>query len=395
VTPAPSYYSSLGLLVSVRGDDDAIRSRLDDLYAHCRVAPQAQAQAHAELEIELEFDGSAGVYELRADGSPCAHSPDVDGLLDWVAWKINDAAVRRVRPELVLHAAAVARDGDAVLITGPSGAGKSTLAAALTRGGASYMGDDSLVVDSVPVRIRSNPKPIAIDTAARAALLRVEPATAVNHGVFSGEQQLIGPDELGRIVAVDEAASPVLVVHSRFRAGAPTSVATLRPAAVAELLADQSFNFPAVGPTGLRAVAAVARRARGLLVEWGDLGLATGVILDALTDAITAGVPAVDDLPVAMPAGLAVEVLSGEALMWDERTGELHHLSASATAVWRACRVSTDPVVVAHLVAIGRPVGLLAEVTSCMEELESLGLLDPRTDGGSKVRTRRRGSASD
>jgi hypothetical protein len=82
-------------------------------------------------------------------------------------------------------------------------------------------------------------------------------------------------------------------------------------------------------------------------------------------------------------------------VIWHERTGELHHLSASATAVWRACRVSTDPVVVANLVAIGRPRGLLAEVASCIHELAALGLLDPYTDGRSTVRTRRRGSASD
>jgi energy-coupling factor transporter ATP-binding protein EcfA2 len=343
-----------------------------------------------------------GVYELRADGSPCAHSPERDELLDWVAWKINDTAVRHVRPELVLHAAAVVRHGNAVLITGPSGAGKSTLAAALTLGGDSYMGDDSLVVDSAPARIRSNPKPISIDAAARAALLRVGPTTGALRRAFAGGQPLVAPHELGRVVAVDGRASPVLVVYSRFRPGVPTSIAALAPAAVAELLADQSFNFPTVEPVGLRAIAALARRARGLEVEWGDLATATGAISDALDDTIAAGVPVADDPAIAARAGLDVEVLSGDALIWDESACELHHLSASATAVWRACRESTEPAVVANVVApgtgaptIGLPAGLLAEVTSCIDELARLGLLDVGRDRTSSLRTRRRGNASD
>ncbi len=209
-----SYYSSLGLVVSVRGED-AIRSRVDDLYADCRVAPTARVG----LDLEIVGDGTTGGYELRADGVPCARSADCDGLLDWVAWKINDSAVRIERAELVLHAAAVARAGKAILLTGPSGAGKSTLAAGLTRRGAAYMGDDSLVVDSATVAIRSNPKPISIDAAARAALLQAGPTDLALRRAFARELPLVAPHELGPIVAVDEAVSPVLIMHSRFRAG--------------------------------------------------------------------------------------------------------------------------------------------------------------------------------
>jgi hypothetical protein len=46
------------------------------------------------------------------------------------------------RQALVLHGAAVARNGETIAICGPSGAGKSTLAAALCRDGASFVTDD-------------------------------------------------------------------------------------------------------------------------------------------------------------------------------------------------------------------------------------------------------------
>ena len=54
------------------------------------------------------------------------------------------------REVLVLHGAAVARNGEARIIVGDSGAGKSTLAALLGRAGCVVLGDDTIAVWSGP-----------------------------------------------------------------------------------------------------------------------------------------------------------------------------------------------------------------------------------------------------
>ncbi len=239
----PARYSSLGLPVSFHCGDADLRRRLDELYSACRGTPAGPIG----LELDVEFDEGDQVFELAAFGESLFRSPVRDDVLEWIAWKVNSVALERERSELVLHAAAVARQGRAAIVTGSSGAGKSTLAAGLTLRGMEYMGDDSLIVEGATGQIRSNPKPIALADRSRVALAGLDPTNAdLRHA-----RRLFAPAALGAVVAAECPVEPALIVHAAFRPDAPTAVTPLGPAAAAELLAEQSFNFAALGSAGL------------------------------------------------------------------------------------------------------------------------------------------------
>lgn len=84
-----------------------------------------------------------GGREIMVDIEPGAPERNATSFIPGTAFGI----LLHQRGALVLHGAAVAKNGRAIAICGASGAGKSTLAAALCREGYSFVADDICVVD--------------------------------------------------------------------------------------------------------------------------------------------------------------------------------------------------------------------------------------------------------
>ena len=75
---------------------------------------------------------------------------------------------------------------------------------------------------------------------------------------------------------------------------------------------------------------------------------------------------------------LAIVELDGEAVIYDESTGGLHHLNPTATIVWSLCDgVSTTSAIAADIAdAFGLPIEEISgQVTEVVETFASAGLL--------------------
>ena len=88
------------------------------------------------------------------------------------------------RERLVLHASAVAIDGEAIAFVGPTGCGKSTLASSLCTRGATLVADDALVVDDGAGAVAVIPyrAPLRLSADAIAQVMNADPAAFATIG---------------------------------------------------------------------------------------------------------------------------------------------------------------------------------------------------------------------
>jgi len=156
---------------------------------------------------------------------------------------------------LLLHAAAVERDGKAVLLTGHSGAGKSTLSALLGERGWRFLGDEFALLDPESGLLHPFPRAVSLKNESLAVFGEVDGARLgpVMAGTPKGTIRHLRPSP-DAIARMDVPARPALILFPRFgRDLAPDS----RPVGAAEVfvrLTQASTNYVALGRRGFDAL---------------------------------------------------------------------------------------------------------------------------------------------
>lgn len=151
--------------------------------------------------------GEASGPSLHVDGELVGECRDELFLMDLLMWHVNQRAIAAAAPtSLVLHAAAVTRNGMTIALPAASGSGKSTLVAALVRRGWSYVTDEALAIDLESWRARPYPKPISLGYDSFPLLSLARPADGERLVKRQVAGSTFGP------VATDDVPSPQLLV---------------------------------------------------------------------------------------------------------------------------------------------------------------------------------------
>ena len=178
------------------------------------------------------------------------------------------------RRYLLLHAAVVERDGQALILTGVSGAGKSTLAALLSLRGWRLMGDEFALLDPATGLIHAFPRLTSLKNASIATLEAELPPQRFGpllEGTPKGSIRHVIPDAAA-IAAMDIPACPALILFPSF--GFEPGASEVSPSEVFVRLTQASTNYVALGERGFDALAALVQSVPARAIDYPDTGSA-------------------------------------------------------------------------------------------------------------------------
>ena len=171
-------------------------------------------------------------------------------------WGLNWCVASHAHQYLVMHAAVVEKNGQALLLPAPSGAGKSTLCAALVHRGWRLLSDELALLDMASGQLHGMARPVNLKNGAIEVIRAFAPEAVLSPpvpGTIKGTVALMrAPDDAVR--RVDEPARPAWIVLPRWQADA---AACLQPHSAAQafmLLAGQGFNYGVHGLAGFEAL---------------------------------------------------------------------------------------------------------------------------------------------
>jgi hypothetical protein len=150
---------------------DAVAAELDRT-----LAPLAHDGGAEPTHYTVFTDGDS--WFMEADSHRLVSTSE-SGIVGLLLWHLNRAAVDNSGRFLILHAAAVGRDGEALVLPAVMNSGKSTLATLLVQAGYRYLTDEAAAIDLDTGEVVAYPKAITLDPGTQALLPHLEPVVEI------------------------------------------------------------------------------------------------------------------------------------------------------------------------------------------------------------------------
>ncbi|MET3825814.1 HprK-related kinase A [Sphingomonas sp. PvP055] len=174
------------------------------------------------------------------------------------------------RHYLLLHAAVVEREGQAMILTGASGAGKSTLAALLSLRGWRLMADEFALIDPRTGLVHAFPRAVSLKNAGVATIAAEVPerrlGPLLEHTPKGTIRHLI-PDTTA-VAKMDCPARPAAILFPSF--GYARATRAVLPSEVFVRLTQASTNYVALGERGFDTLTRMVTTLPAFAIDYPD-----------------------------------------------------------------------------------------------------------------------------
>jgi HprK-related kinase A len=221
-----------------------------------------------------EQDGFADfhVHMRRTGGLRRWYRPqvffDIDGLIPFeplpqahafpmLEWALNWCISTRAHAHLMIHAAVIERDGLAAILPAPPGSGKSTLCAALVSRGWRLLSDELALIRPHDGLLVPVPRPISLKNRSIDVIRAFARDPVISRPVENTTKGTVAHVKApgASVARAHETARPAWIIFPKYEAGAATSLTPIARARGFFRVAENAFNYSAMGAAGFNALA--------------------------------------------------------------------------------------------------------------------------------------------
>jgi HprK-related kinase A len=218
---------------------------------HVSVNPPGRFRRWLRPQATFSFDGMQPFKPLPRDQA----FPLLESGFNW-------CVTTQAHQYLILHAAAVEKNGLAAILPAPPGSGKSTLTAGLVLSGWRLLSDELTLVDRKSGLIQALPRPLSLKNQSIELIRQLDPGLYISRATrdTSGKVAYMRPPR-DSVLRQHETARPGWVIFPTWRSGAPASLTARSPAQSFMHLAQNAFNYRQLGADSFRVGAALIDQA--------------------------------------------------------------------------------------------------------------------------------------
>lgn len=257
--------------------------------------PAAVGEAFADFHLSLDRPGGARRWYrpqvlFNFDGLVPFKPLPLAQALPLLEWGLNWSIASHANHFLIIHAAAIEKDGLAAILPGAPGSGKSTLTAFLVHRGWRLLSDELALISLGDGTVTPLARPISLKNESIDIIRQVVPGAILSkrcEDTIKGTVALLKAP-LESVDRVAETARPTWVIFPKFKAGAEAHLARCSKANTLIELGDNAFNYSIHGKLGFEILARLVDDCTCYNFTYSDLSEALRIFDDLDSDVSSA-----------------------------------------------------------------------------------------------------------